>query len=49
MRADQSISFQAMRRKLRQFVDIIRAIRRSTTVVGFTGGSRPAAASCSST
>ncbi|HSV46188.1 MAG TPA: efflux RND transporter permease subunit [Ramlibacter sp.] len=41
MRADQSISFQAMQDKLRDLVDIIRADPAVDTVVGFTGGSRP--------
>ncbi|MBX3587860.1 MAG: efflux RND transporter permease subunit [Ramlibacter sp.] len=41
MRADQSISFQAMQDKLRQLIDIIRADPAVDTVVGFTGGSRP--------
>jgi multidrug efflux pump len=40
MRADQSISFQAMQEKLRQLVNIIRADPAVDTVVGFTGGSR---------
>jgi multidrug efflux pump len=40
LRADQSISFQAMQDKLRQLVDIIRADPAVDTVVGFTGGSR---------
>ncbi len=40
MRADQSISFQAMQGKLRQLVDIIRRDPAVETVVGFTGGSR---------
>ncbi len=40
MRADQSISFQAMQQKLRQLVDIIRKDPAVDTVVGFTGGSR---------
>jgi multidrug efflux pump len=40
MRADQSISFQAMQDKLRQLADIIRADPAVDTVVGFTGGSR---------
>jgi len=40
LRADQSISFQAMQEKLRQLVDIIRADPAVDTVVGFTGGSR---------
>ncbi len=41
IRADQSISFQAMQDKLKQIVDIIRADPAVDTVVGFTGGSRP--------
>jgi multidrug efflux pump len=40
MRADQSISFQAMQDKLHQLVDIIKADPAVDTVVGFTGGSR---------
>jgi multidrug efflux pump len=40
IRADQSISFQAMQDKLKQLVDIIRADPAVDTVVGFTGGSR---------
>ncbi|MDL2339088.1 MAG: efflux RND transporter permease subunit, partial [Pseudomonadota bacterium] len=40
LRADQSISFQAMQGKLRQLVDIIRRDPAVATVVGFTGGSR---------
>ncbi len=40
LRADQSISSQAMGDKLRQVVDIIRRDRAVATVVGFTGGSR---------
>ncbi|MGK5023877.1 efflux RND transporter permease subunit [Janthinobacterium sp. RB2R34] len=40
MRADQSISFQAMQSKLRQLVDIIKADPAVATVVGFTGGGR---------
>ncbi len=40
LRADRSISFQAMQDKLRQLVDIIRADPAVDTVVGFTGGSR---------
>ncbi|MEO6322820.1 MAG: efflux RND transporter permease subunit, partial [Polaromonas sp.] len=40
LRADRSISFQAMQGKLRQLVDIIRADPAVDTVVGFTGGSR---------
>jgi multidrug efflux pump len=41
MRADQSISFQAMQDKLRDLVNIIRADPAVDTVVGFVGGSRP--------
>jgi multidrug efflux pump len=40
LRADQSISFQAMQGKLRQLIDIIRRDPAVDTVVGFTGGSR---------
>ena len=40
IRADQSISFQAMQEKLRQLVDIIRADPAVESVVGFTGGAR---------
>jgi multidrug efflux pump len=38
IRADQSISFQSMRRKFRQFVGIIREDPSIESVVGFTGG-----------
>jgi multidrug efflux pump len=40
MRADQSISFQAMQGKLEQIVDIVRRDPAVATVVGFTGGTR---------
>jgi multidrug efflux pump len=40
MRADQSISFQAMQGKLRQLVNIIKNDPAVATVVGFTGGGR---------
>jgi multidrug efflux pump len=40
MRADQSISFQAMQGKLRQVVEIIQADPAVDTVVAFTGGGR---------
>jgi multidrug efflux pump len=40
LRADQSISFQAIQQKLRQLVDVIRRDPAVATVVGFTGGSR---------
>jgi multidrug efflux pump len=40
LRADQSISSQAMAGKLRQVIDIIRRDPAVDTVVGFTGGSR---------
>ena len=40
MRADQSISFQAMQGKLRQLVNIIKDDPAVATVVGFTGGGR---------
>jgi multidrug efflux pump len=38
IRADQSISFQAMRRKFRQFIGIVRQDPAIQNVVGFTGG-----------
>jgi len=38
IQADQSISFQLMRQKLRQFIGIIRADPAVESVVGFTGG-----------
>ncbi|HYC14579.1 MAG TPA: efflux RND transporter permease subunit, partial [Stellaceae bacterium] len=38
IQADQSISFQAMREKLAQFISILRADKAVETVVGFTGG-----------
>jgi multidrug efflux pump len=40
LQADQSISFQLMRQKLTQFIDIIKRDTAVDTVVGFTGGSR---------
>ena len=40
LRADQSISFQAMQGKLKELVDTIRADPAVDTVVGFTGGGR---------
>jgi len=40
IRADQSISFQAMQGKLRQLVNIIKRDPAVDTVVAFTGGSR---------
>ena len=40
LRADQSISFQAMQGKLRQLMGIIKRDPAVDTVVGFTGGSR---------
>ncbi|MPZ30138.1 MAG: nodulation protein [Rhodospirillales bacterium] len=38
IRGDQSISFQAMRRKFRQFIQIIREDPAVESVAGFTGG-----------
>ncbi len=38
IRADQSISFQAMRRKFRQFMTIVREDPDVASVAGFTGG-----------
>ncbi len=40
IRGDQGISFQAMERKLAQFIEIVRADPDVTIVTGFTGGSR---------
>ncbi|HEY8607524.1 MAG TPA: efflux RND transporter permease subunit [Noviherbaspirillum sp.] len=40
LRADRSISFEAMQGKLQQMVDIIRRDPAVDTVVGFTGGRR---------
>ena len=40
LRADQSISFEAMRGKLTDIVEVIRRDPAVDTVVGFTGGSR---------
>lgn len=40
IQADQSISFQAMRGKLQDFMKIIRDDQAVDSVVGFTGGSR---------
>jgi multidrug efflux pump len=40
IQADQSISFQAMRPKLAQFVEIIRADPAVQNVTGFTGGAQ---------
>jgi multidrug efflux pump len=40
LRADQSISFEALQGKLRELVDIIKADPAVDTVVGFTGGGR---------
>ena len=40
IQADQSISFQAMRKKLNDFITIVRADPAVATVTAFTGGSR---------
>jgi multidrug efflux pump len=40
IQADQSISFQAMREKLADFITIVRADPAVRNVVGFTGGSQ---------
>ena len=40
LRADQSISFQAMQSKLKELADIVRADPAVDTVVAFTGGGR---------
>ncbi|MCM0044951.1 MAG: efflux RND transporter permease subunit [Burkholderiaceae bacterium] len=41
LRADQSISFDAMKSKVQTLVDIIRKDPAVATVTGYTGGSRP--------
>ncbi len=41
LRADQSISFDAMKGKLQKLVEIIRKDPAVATVTGYTGGSRP--------
>ena len=41
LRADQSISFDAMKTKLQQLVEIIRKDPAVATVTGYAGGSRP--------
>lgn len=41
LRADQSISFESMKSKVRQMVEIIRKDPAVATVTGYTGGSRP--------
>ncbi len=38
IRGDQSISFQAMEKKFRQFMDVVRKDKDVESVVGFTGG-----------
>jgi multidrug efflux pump len=38
IQADQSISFQLMSRKLKQFIDIVQADPAVTTAVGYSGG-----------
>src|SRR3989449_9852342 len=40
IRADQAISFQAMRGKLADFVEIVKSDPAVENVVGFTGGGR---------
>src|SRR5207245_4335901 len=40
IRADQAISFQAMREKLADFVEIVKSDPAVENVVGFTGGGR---------
>jgi multidrug efflux pump len=41
IQADQSISFQLMQEKLKQFVDIVRANPAVNIAIGFTGGGGP--------
>jgi multidrug efflux pump len=45
IQADQHTSFQLMRQKLTQFIDIVKNDSAVDTVVGFTGGSGPGPAS----
>ncbi|MGA8898692.1 efflux RND transporter permease subunit [Bradyrhizobium sp.] len=45
IQADQSTSFQLMKQKLTQFIDIVKKDPDVDTVVGFTGGSGPGSAS----
>jgi len=40
VRADESVSFQSMQRKLQQIIDIVHKNKAVQSVVGFTGGSR---------
>src|SRR5215475_1880098 len=49
IRADQHTSFQLMRQKLTQFVDIVKGDPAVDTVVGFTGGSGPGPGSSTNT
>jgi len=44
VRADESVSFQSMQRKLQQIIGIIHKDRAVQSVVGFTGGSRAGSA-----
>jgi multidrug efflux pump len=44
VRADESVSFQAMQRKLTQIVGIIKSDHAVQSVVGFTGGTRAGSA-----
>ncbi len=48
IQADQSISFQAMRRKLAAFIEIVRNDPAVATVTGFTGGGARNSGRCSS-
>jgi multidrug efflux pump len=45
IQADQTISFQLMRQKLSQFIEIVKNDPAVDTVVGFTGGSGPGSSS----
>ncbi len=49
IQADQHTSFQLMRRKLTQFIEIVKKDPAVDTVVGFTGGSGPGPASATNT
>ena len=48
IQADQSISFQAMRQKLADFMTIVMSDPAVDNVVGFTGGARRNSERCSS-
>jgi multidrug efflux pump len=49
IQADQHASFQLMRQKLKQFIDIVKTDPAVDTAVGFTGGSGPGPAASTNT